>query len=443
MESIIITGVGSELQGVGHLADGRAVFVPGALPGEKVRIGIIREAQRFCEARIEEIEEASPHRRPGDCPVYGRCGGCRTRHMEYGCALDMKRQRVADALERIGGVEGPPVAGTAACADPDHTRNKAEFRIECGRDGRAHIGLTGAGSHRFVPVAECRLLRPAIGRALAVFHERLPGWREASQWEGLVARTNRAGELMLIVTSHAPVAATVERRWPELVKALPELRSLWFLKLNRTAKHALDGAGTLLHGDPVLKDRLMGLDFEISPQSFFQVNPEQTEVLYGLALRAAGVDTPGDMRVLDVYCGAGTITLAAARNASAAVGVEVVPQAIENARRNAQRNGLTDRARFICGDAAREIPRLLAGGERFDSVILDPPRKGADRALIETLITARPERICYVSCEPSTLARDVKLLSEGGYRLQQAWPVDMFPGTAHVETVVLMSRVKD
>jgi len=188
-----------------------------------------------------------------------------------------------------------------------------------------------------------------------------------------------------------------------------------------------------------MEDELLGLRFKLSPQSFFQINPEQTEKLYQRALEAAGLGNP-DMRVLDAYCGAGTITLAAARKAAYAVGVEIVAPAIENAKKNAVMNGLQKKTRFICADAAREIPRLIAAGERFDAAILDPPRKGADAALLNAIADVRIPRVAYVSCNPATLARDVKLLCARGYRLEWAQPVDMFPWTEHIECVTCLSR---
>ena len=218
---------------------------------------------------------------------------------------------------------------------------------------------------------------------------------------------------------------------------LPELASLYLCRLNPRPTHALDGRCRLLWGQSTVTDALCGLAFELSPQSFFQVNPPQAERLYDAAIEAAQIQ-PDDL-VLDAYCGAGTITLCAARKSSRTVGVEIVAPAIENANRNAQRNGLSDRVQFVLGDAADEIPAMVARGLRPDVVITDPPRKGMDKPLIDALLLALPRRIVYVSCNPATLARDVKLLSER-YRLEYAIPVDMFPLSAHVETMALMTR---
>lgn len=434
-EEILITGVGSELQGVGRLPDGRAVFVPGAIPGERVSVHIEREKGRFCEASLCAVLEASPDRIAPACPHAGDCGGCQGRHMRYGRTLELKRQVVTDALSRIGGLRAPNVLEPLGCTDPERTRNKAEYPIAA-----PAVGAFAKGGRRVVPLFDCLLQRPQSVKALRWLRENLDATGCANHLKYLVTRVNRAGELMLVFCADAPVQAALRRLSPALRTALPELESLCLCVLDRRPAHALDGRCERIDGRSTLTETLCGLAFEISPQSFFQVNPDQAEALYGEALRAANPEG-GD--VLDAYCGAGTITLAAARLANRVTGIELVPPAIEDARRNARRNGLEGRAEFICGDAAKEIPRLLASGRRFDAAILDPPRKGADAALLNALIAAKLPRIAYVSCNPATLARDVKLLTANGYHLEWARPVDMFPWTHHVETVVLMSRVKD
>ena len=439
MERITITGVGSQLQGVGRLADGRAVFVPGALPGETVEIEITQEKARFCEATLSSVLEPSPHRSASACPDAGACGGCQGRHMEYAYTLELKRQIVADALARIGGVSAPNVRETLGCESPKRYRNKAEYPIAW-QNGRAVIGMHAAGSGRVVPIGDCLLQSPQSVAALNRFAARLPALPWARQLRYLVTRVNRAGELMLILCADAPVQAELAKIVPELRADLPALQSLYFCLLNRRPAHALDGRCVKLFGADALRETLLGLDFEVSPQSFFQVNPDQAERLYVCALEAAGIAPGCGLDVLDAYCGAGTITLAAARHAKRAVGIEIVAPAIADAKRNAERNGLSDRARFICGDAAREIPRLLSRGQRFDAVLLDPPRKGCDAALLEALVAAGIPTLAYVSCNPATLARDVQSLARGGYHLEWAQPVDMFAWTGHVESVVKLTR---
>lgn len=439
MERIVITGCGSELQGVGRLQDGRAVFVAGALSGEEVEIKITRDAGRFCEAELLKLLSPSPMRREPDCPYYRQCGGCNARHMRYEHSLELKRQRVFDALTRIGGVEAPTVYPTLPSPKTERFRNKAEYAVSV-RGEKALIGSYEGKSKRIVPLTDCLLQKQESVHALQWFGENLSRYPFAAHIRYLVTRVNERGEMSVVLSGDAPVQAELQRCAADFFSALPEMVSLHFCRLKPRHSHALDGDCMRICGSDSLLHSLCGLEFELSPQSFFQVNPEQTGLLYEKALEAALPDHASDKRILDIYCGVGSITLAAAKRAGFALGVEIVPPAIENAKRNAKRNGLTKKTRFLCGDAAQEIPKLISTGERFDAVILDPPRKGADERVLNAIIQAGIPRIAYVSCNPSTLARDVKILSGENYRLQWAQPVDMFPWTEHVETVVLLSK---
>lgn len=439
METVLIHGAGSEMQGVGRLPDGRAVFVPGALPGERVDIEITREAQRFCEARLLKVQEPSLERAESACAAYGACGGCSARHMNYAYTLQLKRQRVYDALVRIGGVKEPLVYETIGCAQPERCRNKAEYALEM-KNGELRIGCFAPRSHRVIPLSDCLLQKEQSVELLQWAARELKKYSCALHMRYIVTRVNRAGEMTAVFCADAPLQGELRKLSAELMRAVPSIKSLYFCKLKMRPAHALDGECMHVAGAATMNDTLLGLEFELSPQSFFQVNPVQTEALYQKALEAAGLEEGCQKRVLDAYCGAGTITLAAARLARSALGVEIVPPAIENAKRNAQRNGLQKKACFVCADAAREIPRRIAAGERFDAAIIDPPRKGADAALLNALADANINVISYVSCNPSTLARDVKLLSERGYQLKWAQPVDMFPWTEHVETVAKLSK---
>lgn len=434
---IEITGSGSELQGVGRAADGRVAFVPGALPGERVRAEIVRDAGRFLEARLEAVLEPSPERAEPVCPAFGACGGCAARHMNYAYSLELKRQKVEAALRRIGGAE-VPVLPTIGADAQERCRNKAEYACEL-QDGVPVAGLRMNRSRRVIEVEDCLLQSELSVRILRGVRSRMAQIPGAKQFRFLVTRTNRAGQATLTIAAEAPVTTAARQIGEALQKESPELISVVFCRLNRRPAHALDGECTLLLGERVIRDELLGLTFELSPQSFFQVNPQQAEKLYLKAFEA--IDLSPSMRILDVYCGAGTITLNAAARCAFATGVEIVAPAIENAKRNAKLNGLSEKSRFICGDAAKVIPRMIADGQRFDAAILDPPRKGADASVLHALADAGIEKIAYVSCDPATLARDVKLLSARGYRAEWAQPVDMFPWTEHVETVVLLSRI--
>ena len=433
-EIIRIHGMGSVMQGVGRLSDGRAAFVPGALPEETAEIRIRRSRDRFVEAELLRVVEPSPDRVTPACPLFGQCGGCQTQHMTYEASLRFKRDRVRDALTRIGGVADPDVRPTIAADPVLHARNKAEY--DCGvdpRTGHRALGAHVAASHGVLAMDDCLLQHPLSLKALAAVR----ALKALPSLSGAVTRVTRSGQLMLTLT--APTGALPDEAGAisALRAQLPELASLYLCRLNPRPTHALDGRCRLLWGQSTVTDALCGLAFELSPQSFFQVNPPQAERLYDAAIEAAQIQ-PDDL-VLDAYCGAGTITLCAARKSSRTVGVEIVAPAIENANRNAQRNGLSDRVQFVLGDAADEIPAMVARGLRPDVVITDPPRKGMDKPLIDALLLALPRRIVYVSCNPATLARDVKLLSER-YRLEYAIPVDMFPLSAHVETMALMTR---
>ena len=421
----IITGVTSEMQGVGRMEDGRAVFVSGALPGEQVTFEITKDAGRFCTARLVEVLDRSAERIEADCPYYEKCGGCQLRHVTYEGALEMKRTRVTDALTRIAGIDAPNVLPTLGSVEQIRYRNKAEYPIINGRVG-VHSG------RGVVEISDCLLQHPLSIGVLKAAAPQIAKSRIRSGW--LVTRVTRTGDVMVILSCEERAPA-----WLASMAKLPGVRSVYHCGLKKRPAHALDGVCRKIAGDDVLVETLCSLKYNISPQTFFQVNTLQAERLYEIALDAAGI--AADSRVLDAYCGCGTITLAAARRAAYALGVEIVPPAIEDAKRNAQANDMAHKASFVCADAAKEIPARIGRGERFDCVIVDPPRKGCDAALISALGASKPQKISYVSCDPGTLARDIKLLAEQGYRLDWAQPVDMFHGTAHVETVTLLIRI--
>ena len=341
-----------------------------------------------------------------------------------------------DALSRIGGVTDPKVFETIGCGDPERTRNKAEYAVEV-RSGVVRAGCFEERSSRILPIQDCKLQRAESVRALNWISDHLGDYGFARHIRYLVTRVNRVGELTAVLSGDAPLGNELHSLAAAMARDLPELISIHYCRLKPRPAHALDGSCARILGEPVMRDQLLGLTFELSPQAFFQVNPIQAEALYCKALDAAEIRE--GTRVLDAYCGAGTITLAAAARGAQTVGVEIVAPAIENARRNAAINNLTDRARFICGDAAQEIPRMVASGQHFDAAILDPPRKGAEATLLNALADSAIPRIAYVSCDPGTLARDVKILIERGYRMEWAQPVDMFPWTGHVETVAKLS----
>lgn len=413
---IRVTGINSKLQGVGRLTDGRAAFVPYALPDELVDIEYNDGGGRYVECALVDVIEASERRVKPFCAHYGACGGCSIQHADYEYTLKLKTERLTDALKRIGGMNEPPVKTAVGCGAGGFYRNKAEYPIVNGA-----VGMFVSGGKRVIPIDTCGLQHPASVNAAIT----LSGAGLLRGAECLVTRINGAGEFMLIVCGER--RADIDAR--AFASAVPDMISLYYCQLNANRHNALDGELTHVFGETTLTETLMGLEFIISPKSFFQVNTAQANKLYALALEAASINA--ECRVLDAYCGTGTITLAAAREAKLAVGVEISQAAIADANANARINGLNEKARFICSDAARAIPEMHA----FDRVIIDPPRSGADKRLIDAVIKAKPECVAYVSCDPATLARDVKRFREGGYALNWAQPVDMFPWTSHIETV--------
>lgn len=448
---IDITGIGSEFQGVGRAEDGRVAFIPGALPGETVEVSAIKNAERFMECRLDQIIAPSPDRISPPCPYFGKCGGCKAQHVSYEAALALKRQIVEQNVRRIGGLSEAEIRMTLGSESPWRYRNKAEFAVSTNRaTGEPFIGQSEAGSHRIIGMDDCliqhELSMKTVGAVSAWMRKcRVPAWDSSRQGgiRYLVTRVNVHQELMVILCTTGKSIPAIDALRPMLDEVTGGMvRSLYQLTLSPKPHHALDGRPRLIAGQPVLTDMLLGLTFSISPQTFFQVNHRMTEVLYGEALKAA--DLKGHETVLDAYCGAGTISLALARQAKRVIGVELNAKAIEDAKKNAERNGLSEQTEFIAGDAAQEALKLFDKGLRPDVIVVDPPRKGVEAGLLAAMVRCHPERIVYVSCNPSTLARDLKLLTESGeYRVDYVQPVDMFSHTEHVENVARLSRVTE
>ena len=422
IQNILITGSGSQMQGVGRLNDGRAVFVAGALPGEEVRIRLTKQKERFAEAELLNVLSPVSERVTPKCPHYGICGGCHAQHMTYKASLELKRQRVYDALTHIGGIQNPLVLDTLPSPDEYGYRNKGEFSVSGGR-----IGVNQEASHKVIDTDTCLLQHPHTSSVLKLLRSQgvLP-------LNYIVTRVNRLGDMMVTLSHTAPIDLSA---LAQKLTVLPFVKSVYSCRLKLNAAHALDGACKLLSGEERLSMSLCGLDFSVSPQSFFQVNTPQAERLYTTALELAELDTNDS--VCDVYCGAGTISLCAARLCANVTGIEIIPQAIRDADRNAALNNIIN-TRFIAGDAAKVYPQE-AKRNRFDTVIIDPPRAGADKNVLSSLVATPAQKLIYISCAPATLARDIKQLTSA-YSLIKAQPVDMFPWTGHVETVVLMSR---
>lgn len=438
--SAVIDGYSSEGLGIARV-DGAVVFVPDAVRGEKVDLRITRVMKTACAAEIVKIHTPSPERVEPECPHFGMCGGCAYGHLTYPEELCAKRQRVQDALTRIGGLE-LEVEEILGAKNPEHYRNKSQYPV--GADGS--IGFFQARTHKVVPVRRCLIQTEAADRTAQAVGEWMRRYKisayDETTGKGLVrhicVRVNKKGEsLCCVVVNGAKLP-----REPELAgcitAAVPHTVGVLVNTNTRRGNVILGDKYRTIIGRNYLMDTLCGIEFKLSMPSFYQVNRDQAEVLYGKALEFA--DLTGTETVLDLYCGIGTITLCLAKAAKRVIGAEIVPPAIRDAKENAVRNHI-ENAEFFCGDAADIAAKLETDGLRPDVVTVDPPRKGLAPEVIASVAAMAPQKVVYVSCDPATLARDLKIFREFGYQAIRAAAVDMFPGTAHVESVVLLSKL--
>ena len=435
----VIDGYSSEGLGIARV-NGAVVFVPHAVRGEEIDLRITKVMKTSCAGEIVKIHNPSPERMEPECPYAGKCGGCAYRHLTYPEELWAKRQRVQDALTRIGGLD-LTVEEILGAKNPEHYRNKSQYPV--GADGS--IGFFQARTHKVVPIRRCLIQTEAADRTAQAVGEWMRRYKisayDETTGKGLVrhvcVRVNRKGESLCCVV----VNGNKVPREPELAAyvtaAVPHTVGVLLNSNTRRGNVILGDKYRTLFGRNYLMDTLCGLEFKLSMPSFYQVNRDQAEVLYGKALEFAGLT--GNETVLDLYCGIGTITLCLAKAAKRVIGAEIVPPAIRDAKENALRNHI-ENAEFFCGDAADIAAKLESDGLRPDVVTVDPPRKGLAPEVIASVAAMGPEKVVYVSCDPATLGRDVKIFREFGYEAKRAAAVDMFPGTAHVETVVLLSR---
>ena len=431
--------------GVGH-ADGMAVLVPATAIGDEITAHIVKVKKTSAYAIVREIRKPSADRIEPDCPAFPKCGGCLFRHMTYGAELRLKENQVRENLRRIGHYTGS-VEPIVPSPKVDGYRNKAQFPLAM-RDGSLAIGFFAPRSHRVIDCRDCRLQPPvfaAILRAAADWIEkkRIPVYDETTR-RGMLRHIyircgERTGEILVCIVATTQRVPHTDALCDALRQAVPQIRSV-VLNVNPDDTNVILGKTCVpLLGDGYVEDELCGLRFRLSALSFYQVNALQAEQLYGKAAEYAQAD---GKTVLDLYCGAGTIGLSMARRAREVIGVEIVPEAITDAKENARRNGI-ENARFLCADAAQAAEQLLAEGVRPDVIVVDPPRKGCAPDLLQTVFRMAPEKLVYISCDSATLARDVDILQQGGYAVHAATPFDMFPRTGHVETVVLMSQVQE
>ncbi|MBR6228597.1 MAG: 23S rRNA (uracil(1939)-C(5))-methyltransferase RlmD [Eubacterium sp.] len=451
---VIIEAFGNSGEGISHI-NGYTLFVSGALPGERVKVAVTKAKKNYGYARLVSIEEPSPDRMEPGCPVAKRCGGCELQHMSYEAQLRFKVQRVVDCLTRLGGVSESAVAGpeVIGCVDePWHYRNKAQFPVGVDRESRIAVGFYAARTHAIIPCGDCLIQSPVINRIKNVIEKCID---DADSVKHIYIRHAAAtGQTMVCLV--VPKKTAVLNRIKEAV--LSEIKEVTSLCVNihpDDTNVVLGDVFESLYGPLYIEDIIGDLRFRIAPESFYQVNPYITEKLYQKALEYAALT--GEEIVWDLYCGIGTIGLFLSKKAKKVIGVEVVPQAVKNAKENADINSI-ENAEFYCGTAEDIISRAVGdkevgrrgGGEATDAafnlaelpdvVVVDPPRKGCDEKLIEAIGSAAPERIVYVSCDPATLSRDIARFRPYGYELEKACVVDQFWQTKHVETVALLVK---
>ena len=440
---IQIERLGTSGEGVGRY-ENFTVFVPQALPNERVLTVIEEVKKTYARGRIHKILQESPDRTTPLCEIYDECGGCQLQHLSYEAQLCAKRAQVMEALAHIGKLPQIPVNETLRADDPWNYRNKMQFPIGLHKN-RLVVGCFAQGSHRIINTENCHIQRNAnneLANAVREIAEKLhiPVYNEDTHkgiLRHIVGRVGRGNELMAVIvtaTKQLPHAKDFVRL---LRERLPHLVSV-HQNIQTYRNNVIMGRDTaLLWGRPTILDTLGRLNFHISPRSFFQVNTRQAERLYEQALAYA--DLHGTETVIDAYCGTGTITLFLAQKARKVYGIEIVQPAILDARKNARDNHVKN-AEFIVGDTTAVMPALYKQGIRPDVVVVDPPRAGCTEIVLRTFANMKPQRIVYVSCNPATLARDLAILKDLGYLTQEVQPVDLFPQTSHVENVALLMR---
>jgi len=428
--------------GVGHI-NGFTVFVDGGLPGDELKIHMLKAKSRYGYGKIIEILRPSTHRIESPCPIFDRCGGCQWQNCDYKAQLGFKKQIVIDALERIGHVKNPPVQDVMGMLRPNNYRNKAVFPVVPVDNAHGFaIGMFSARSHRIVEVENCNIQHPAHVAVLKVVKKymrrnKISPYNETTHsglMRFIMIRTSLATKEVMVVLTVNGNGLPLESR---LAEDLEGVGVTTVVISRHTAKNnvVLGDHFRVISGSGFIRERIGHVTYQISAPSFFQVNPVQTKALYEIAVMQA--DCKGKT-VVDAHVGAGGVSLYAAKHAKEIIGVDIVHAAINDGQKNAEINGI-DNMGFICGAAEEVIPPMLANGEIHPQVVfLDPPRKGCEPALLDALVAAQIERIVYISCDPATFARDVKVLVEGGYHLVTVQPVDMFPHTGKVEVSALL-----
>ncbi|MBR5559130.1 MAG: 23S rRNA (uracil(1939)-C(5))-methyltransferase RlmD [Oscillospiraceae bacterium] len=442
--SLSISGVTSEGNGIGR-CDGMAVFVPYTVPGDQLMAKVVKVNKSYAYAIAERMTRPSNLRVDPVCPVFGKCGGCALRSLSYEAELSIKEDWVRQDLRRIGKCE-PNMLPIIPSPNADRYRNKALIPVAVGKDGRAVSGFYAPRSHRVLPCADC-LLQPEefapITAAVLEYAEQcgVAPYDEEKHTGTLrhifLRKAEATGQIMVVLVVTKFGLPRTDLLVEKVRTACAQVSGV-LLNRNDAVTNVIMGTDTkLLWGSEVISDVLCGVKLNISPLAFYQVNRQGAQLLYQEAARMAGLS--GNELLLDLYCGAGTIGLSMAGQVRELIGVEIVPQAIENAKTNAAANGVTN-ARFMCADAGQAAARLAEEGLRPDVVLVDPPRKGCSLETIEAICAMAPQRVVMVSCNSATAARDVELFAQRGYKAAQARAVDMFPRTANVEAVILLTK---
>lgn len=428
---------------------GYTVFVKDTLIGDKVRVKIIKAKKNYGYGRLMEIITPSPYRVEPPCPVARACGGCQIMHLDYKEQLRFKENKVGNLLERVGGLKDFQMLPILGMKEPYYYRNKAQFPVGKNKDGRIVMGFYAGRTHSIVDTRHCYIQHPLNEKLTQIIKDWMEKYNiqpyDENTGKGLVRHVltrigSTTGQVMVCLVINGNRLPQADALISQLTKV--EGMTSICININRENTNVILGDQVrTLWGQPYITDYIGNIAYQISPLSFYQVNPGQTRVLYEKALEFADLK-PGEV-VWDLYCGIGTISLFLAQTASKVYGVEIVPQAIDDARNNARLNHM-DNVEFFVGKAEEVLPREYEkNGIYADVIVVDPPRKGCDPSLLECMVKMAPKRIVYVSCDPATLARDLKYLSGNGYKVEKVQCVDMFGHSVHVETVVLMSKVKE
>ena len=442
---LTIEDLGVDGEGIGKV-DGMAIFVKDAVPGDRVQAKVMKMKKSYGYARLMQVLDPSPERTESRCAFARQCGGCQLQAMTYEAQLDFKAKKVWNHLIRIGGITDLAKPEIIGMDDPWRYRNKAQFPFGTDKEGNPVTGFYAARSHNIIPCTECwlgveenKVILEKILDHLKTYH--ISTYDEVSG-KGLlrhvlIRRGFTTDEIMAVLVLGSPVMPSKNNFVKALRKLHPEITTVVLNVNDKRTSMVLGDRETTIYGKGYIEDVLCGLTFRISSKSFYQINPVQTEKLYGKAMELAGLT--GKERVIDAYCGIGTIGMVAAKSAKEVIGVELNPDAVRDAIKNAKRNQMKN-IRFYQDDAGRFMEKMAAKGEKADVVFMDPPRSGSTEQFMKSAVTLAPQKIVYISCDPQTQARDLKYLTKHGYKAMGAYPYDMFPFTKHAENIVLLVK---